>query len=189
VDTRVDGDTGSRSTEAVNVFVAGGNPSGGTIANSAESRWRETHGADRFLGPLKRSQKAAAGEAQERWARPGGFELLDATGSSSHVVWAPLLGAHGTGPPPAPYHADHMEFRRAYRVAFLHWLRTRGAGSKKSSAEAFARFARTLAGGASAAEAIEEGYGLPLSAPSPAELLAADTLPLEGRFLVWLSKQ
>jgi len=76
LNTRVDGDLRGRTAARREVFVAGGASGGGFLAkNSAETRWREDHGKDRFVRVLRLSQKEGDGldkELKNRLAGPLG---------------------------------------------------------------------------------------------------------------------
>lgn len=188
--TRVDGDLSERRTEAVEIFIPGGNPSGGFLpVNSAESRWRTGQGADRFVGMLKTSQKNAGSDARKQSEKLLYFQLMDDEQAKRIRLAAPFLGsaAIGTVAPSEEFHGDYTEFLRAYRAAFVYWLQTSAAGSSKKSALSFAVFLATVAKAKDASEletVLEEAYdGVPLSAAVPTKDV------LEGRFLLWLSKQ
>lgn len=181
--TRADGDLRSRRTEAREIFVPGGNPDGGILPpNLADSRWRETHGADRFVSVLKSSM-------QKRRARdPFTFELKDDREIRRTPVQAPFLGQHADATAIASeFYGDRLEFLRSYRTCFMYWLREEAAGSRSNCEDTFANLLLELAHNTDP-ERLEaifgEVYGDPLSAPA-AELGKKD---LEGRFLSWLAK-
>lgn len=188
LDTRTDGDLRARQTEAKSVFIPGAQEGGGAAFGAdADSRWRTEKGKGWFVRPLRLAQKQAA-KRVERTDRRRAFALEDDDALELHVVQAPFLGAAGEhGGPPDAFRGDFQEFLRAYRVAFLHWLRVEGAG--KDSAARFTALLAALQAPAQAGTApqlpalIEELYGAPLSAAVPAEQ------DLEGRFLAWLEKQ
>ena len=101
---------------------------------------------------------------------------------------APFLGelTLGKEQPPAQFSSDYMEFFRAYKTAFIHWLRTEGTGSKKTAPASFRTLGQKIAEGKGEADfeqLLEEVYGMPLT--------AEDGTPdsLEWKFLTWLSKQ
>lgn len=183
--TRVDGDLRERRTEAREIFVPGGNPGGGFLpVNSAESRWRSTHGADRFVKVLQTAQKEGGEDAQRgdklRW-----FELLDDAQSKRAEVSAPLLGSGANASPPAePFHGDYTEFLRAYRGCFLYWLQSAADGPPKKSAQTFGELLGALAGPAEEG-GLEAAFQRVYDAPLSSAELEDD---LEGRFLEWLSK-
>ena len=85
---------------------------------------------------------------------------------------------------PDEFRDDYLEFHRAYRAAFVHWLQTSGARTKAASRERFGELLRRLIDPAEPKgfDALcEELYGRPVSAQDP----GADTL--ERRFLAWLA--
>jgi len=189
VDTRSDGDTRSREASARSVFIPGGNPDGGYLpANNADSRWRESKGKDHFVRVLEKAQKEGGKKARERWAKLASFTVLDDTLSKKYEAVAPFLGPSSAASPPAAFVADNAEFLRAYRAAFLYWLRVHAEGKKDSAA----RFAELLGrlgdprASTDLARLLEETYGRPLSAATGEALFEEDTL--EGQFLRWLSK-
>ncbi|MDF1838597.1 MAG: hypothetical protein P1V35_12075 [Planctomycetota bacterium] len=201
--TRVDGDLRERRKEARSMFVPGGQSEGGVLPpNLADSRWRDTHGKDRFIGVLKSAQSAGK-EAQPRRERKDKvryFELLSDDESERAVTMAPVLGAEGRNRKVVPldYYGDRLEFARCYSTCFLYWMREKGGGKKaKDSHQKFAAWLTAMgttaeldAGGILAADPInvfekifQEQYGRPLS--------DADLDPkksLEGAFLHWLPK-
>ena len=102
-------------------------------------------------------------------------------------VEAPFLGSAADPTPLDPaFLGDQLEFLRAYRTCFVHWLRTEGGRSSRASGQLFARLMSDLAHNddPEGLELVfEEIYGAPLSA----EELSDDHL--EGRFLEWLEKK
>jgi len=191
LDTRIDGDVRSRSSQGRSVFVPGGNPNGGFLPpTSAENRWRGTKGKDHFVGILSQVQKLSGKRGKAKAEKLGRFTLLTDAGAAGEVVSAPFLGPGGA-PPSAAVWPDYLELVRCYGVAFLHWLHSEGGGRPRESAE---RYARLLQGLAQAGEdqslpaIFESVYGLPLSATAT-EALFDDGQTLEGRFLLWLGKQ
>ncbi len=201
--TRVDGDLRERRKEARSWFVPGGQPEGGVLPpNLADSRWRDTHGKDRFIGVLKAAQSAGQ-EAQPRNNRKDKvryFELYSDDETERMVTAAPVLGAQGRNRTivPMDYYGDRLEFARCYSACFLYWMREKGGGRKaKESKLKFANWLKTMgaskeldAGGILAADPIDvfeavfrDQYGLPLSTKD----LGAKT-SLEGAFLHWLPK-
>ncbi len=184
--TRVDGDLRERRTEAREIFVPGGNPSGGILpANSAESRWREG-GGEEFFAEVLNTAQAAGGKGRKRSDQQANFELVSDNASQRTTVQAPFLGsaASHNAEPPSGFYGDRLEFLRAYRSCFMNWLRTEVDGKK--SEETFAQFLMNMAK-AENAEAIENvivsTYEAPLSDPK------MDKKSLEARFLAWLKKQ
>ncbi len=187
--TRVDGDLRSRRTEAREVFVPGGASSGGVLAvNSAASRWRQHgHGRQRFVPALSMALSAGAAEVKKA-EKLRSFELVSDDESERRVVQAPFLGSAAADAEQLPeeFRGDQLEFLRAYRCAFMWWLREKSESSGKKSAAAFASLLRNLA---QTDEGLEAAFakafgGVPLSSA------ALDrSKDLEGRFLYWLSKQ
>jgi hypothetical protein len=170
----------------MDTFIPGAPGMGGSLPSSnADSPWRHTRGSDYFLRPLRRSQKSAAGTGAEKGRR---FELL-AGEREKHVVAAPFIGraAKGKTPVPEKFLGDYLEFHRAYRSGFLHWLQEHGAGNAKAAnAAKFAELVRRLCApkdGQDFEGVCRELYGVPLSGTDP----GIDSL--EGRFLVWVAHQ
>jgi hypothetical protein len=187
VDTRTDGDTRSRTTEARSVFVPGGQSSGGVLpANDASSRWRATKGRDYFVGVLQQAQEEAGKGRRKKWEKLTGFVLLDDDERQKHLVRAPFLGQAAVAPPEA-FLGDFAEFLRAYRSAFLYWLEQK---AEKRSSDSRQKFGELLHEMATSELALDEQflavYGVPLSAGGAEALLEQECL--EGRFLLWLSK-
>ncbi len=188
--TRIDGDLRARKTEAFEVFVPGGLSEGGVLpAMPADTRWREFQGKHHFTSHLSRAQK----DGKDDMKREGGgnthFRLLGDNQGQTMVVSAPFLGSSAVerDKPGTVFEPDWLEFVRAYRACFLHWLRTEGAGKEKESAAAYARLFQGLSGAKTVDEieavwaSVYEVTGL--SSPE----VGKDTL--EGAFLIWLSKQ
>lgn len=189
LDTRIDGDVRSRSSQGRSVFVPGGNPDGGTLpATSAENRWRGTKGKDHFVGILSTVQKQSGKKASSKAEKLTRFELVSDDGGGKELVSAPFLGANAVKPSDR-FWPDYLELVRCYGVAFLHWLRLEGAGKPAESGQRFGEFLRALGKGVKTEDlprTLQEIYGQPLSASNPDELFAQPTL--EGRFLAWLAK-
>jgi hypothetical protein len=187
--TRNDGDLRGRVTGEREIFVHGGRSEGGLLPpNVAENRWRSDHGKHRYTRILKQAQRSGASQDKRNKHRYNAFLLFADDDREQAVAHAPIYGP-GPGEPevlPEAFAQDLSEFLRAYDVAFLHHLRTAGAGSKTRSAEAFAQLLGRLTSGADSpgfAKAVEEVYGAPLSDPE------VGTDSVEGRYLKWLSKQ
>ena len=157
----------------------------------ASSRWRTRKGAGFFVDQLIKSQKDGASKGTERWHKTGSFKLIGDDGVEAHIVHAPILGTQASSPPPAEFNGDYLEFIRAYRAAFLHWLIEEGGGSKKKSRTNFAKLMRSISepGEATLVEMFEAVYDVPLSAAAGSELFESKKQPLEGRFLNWLAKR
>ncbi len=186
--TRVDGDLRERRTNAIEVFVPGGNPEGGVLPpNSAESRWREGAGADHFVGVLRAAQIAGAKLRGDKKDKVGSFQLQDDSGSQRTAVHGPFLGGAASSTPTCEerFHWDRLEFLRCYRTCFVWWLQNEAESTPKKSRVQFARFLRTLAASQEGAveAAFRTGLGAELSSAEPSRK------DLEGRFQTWLSKQ
>lgn len=189
IDTRADGHLVGRETEAREEFVPGGQSEGGILPTAtAKNRWRVNQGRYHYVRPLRQAQKEGAKERGRSRIKHANFLLRSFDESARKLVIAPFLGSAAQElPPPASALAeDQAEFLRAYRIGFIHWLRTAGAGNKKESEAKFATWLRDLDARA-ATENFEQSlvtaYGVPLSAPE------LDKNCLEGRFLIWLAKQ
>jgi len=187
--TRADGDLRERRTAAVEIFVPGGNPSGGTLAkNDAASRWRADKGSDYFTRVLRASQKQGAKENRKSKNKLMHFELVDDSGSRQTDISGPYLGASAkdfdsTAP---SFQGDQIEFLRAYRSCFMNWLKSKGAGKSKASQQSFASLLHGLAHNDDP-RAIENLFEQHFEAPLSNEKV--DKQSLEGQFLKWLSKQ
>lgn len=188
IDTRADGRLEGRSTSAREMFIPGGRSEGGILpANSADNRWRFDHGRDFFLRTLRQSQKEAQREKERSRVKHANFMLRSRDDVVRKLIHAPFFGAREPlADPPAPLEEDQSEFLRAYRCAFVHFLRNAGAKSKRDSPERFAAFLVAF-GQEPRVEAfestLEEIYEVPLSTDD------LDKNCLEGRYLIWLSKQ
>lgn len=190
LDTRIDGDVRSRSSQGHSSFIPGGNPNGGPLPpTSAENRWRGTKGKDHFVGVLAGVQKQSGRKASSRAARRTCFQLESLDGNRKELVTAPFLG-RAARRPPEELLGDYLEFVRCYSVAFLHWLRIEGGSSPEDSALRFGEFLRAVANGSQEGDLpalVERVYAQPLSAVDSEALFESPTL--EGRFLDWLAKQ
>jgi hypothetical protein len=190
VRTRIDGDTRSKVTGKREVFVAGGASEGGFLGkNSAETKWRENGGRDHFLNTLKAAQEEGAKVAKDEKNKPACFSIRSDDGGQKWAAVAPFLGSASadTKPPPKEFVGDFAEFYRAYKSAFIFWLQTKSQGGEKASREKFAVLLRKLADPNMTGDfeaVFKEVYdGAPLSGPG------ADKDTLEGKFLIWLSRQ
>jgi len=188
VNTRIDGDLRGRSAARREVFVPGGASNGGFLPkNSAETRWREDHGKDRFVRVLRLAQKEGEGLDKAVENKSAGFAVRNDAGGEVHAVAAPFLGA-GAGErkaPPEAFLGDFAEMLRGYKCAFIWWLQTKAGGNDKASREKFAGLLEKLGDPALEFEAAFQAVydGAPLSDA------AAGKDSLEGKFLIWLSKQ
>jgi hypothetical protein len=186
VNTRVDGDLRGRTAGKREVFVAGGASTGGFLGkNSAETRWREDHGKDRFVRVLRLTQKEGGGLDKEAKNKAAVFAIRSDKGGDHHPAKAPFFGAAPAPAPPEAFHGDFAEMQRGYRCAFTFWLQNKAAGADKVSREKFAQLLEKLADPAlefeAAFAAVYDGAAL-----SDAE---AGKDSLEGKFLLWLAKQ
>lgn len=190
---RLEGDPRGNSTPPREVFVPGGNPNGGYLPPlSAESHWREFEGEFRFVTKLQQAQKAGNETGQDSREKLRSFALKDAE-AGQYIVHAPFLGtpAFDKGMPPELYVGEYMEFFRAYRTGFAHFLRTGAGKNERESKELFGQLMVAMAQAnltyddqRSFEELIQDIYGVPLSSAEP------DTkTDLEGRFIKWLDKQ
>jgi hypothetical protein len=171
------------------VFVRGGRSEGGQLPqNVAESRWRTDYGKHHYTRILKQVQKSGASYDKRNRHKYNAFLLVGDDEGARFVIHAPIFGP-GSGEietPPASVDGDHLEFLRAYNVAFLYWLQTAAAGPKKKSTASFSKLLTAVTAGSAEdglPAVLEEVYGLPLS---NAEV---DENCLEGLFIKWLSKQ
>ena len=173
----------SAGTEA---FIPGGNPNGGALPpTNADSSWRSNGGADYFHKVLRTAQTAGAKTAKSKDERIAYFQIMSDKGSDRRAVRAPFFGLTSGGKevPPSEFMSDYMEFFRAYKTAFVHWMREEAAG--KESHAKFAQLLKTVNEAGSAAgfdELTKEVYGVALSAAGP------EVDSLEWRFLAQLAK-
>jgi hypothetical protein len=172
------------------MFVPGGASQGGLLPpNSADNVWRSTAGADWFVKPLKDSQRVASKDATMGKEKTSTFEITADDKVKRHFVRAPFLGAAAAAKelPPSEFLSDYLEFFRAYKSCYVHWMLEEGAGkSGKVSHAKLAELLRTVAAEAGSAtfdELVARGYGAPFSAPDP------KPESLEWNFLLWLSRQ
>jgi hypothetical protein len=190
IDTRVDGDVRSRATQKREAFVPGGDPDGGWLPkNSADSRWRDTKGADHFVRAMRLAQKEGKELAEKDENEAAVFGLRSDDGSKIQPVHAPFLGqgASSEDAVPEAFVGDFAEMLRAYKSTFIHWLQTEGGKSAKASKERFARLFQKLAAPGEGTE-FETAFA-EIYEEAPLSDATASTASLEGRFLVWLQKQ
>ena len=156
--------------------------------NSADSRWREKQGADRFISVLRASQKEGAETSRRKQDKLRYFELLDSAKVESQIIQAPFLGSVAKAQDVASgFEGDHIEFLRSYGSAFVWWMQNKAEKSAKKSAARFASLLQQLAQ-ADEAGRIEEL----LAANYDGTKLSDESVSkdvLEGRFLAWLAKQ
>lgn len=185
---RAGGGTKSRKTAAYSQFVAGGNSSGGRLAaRNADIHWRHEKGRDYFVAELRSAQKSGARKAQKvhgkkRDKRAYFFLLPDSGAGEPMLAKAPFLMEVSDREPIPESHSDEwLEFRRAYRSAFSHWLRTQAEGKRKSE-NALRRLLRGT-GETPFEKTVELIYDVPFSSAD------GSMESLEWRFLAWLSKR
>ena len=188
--SRSGGSGRGNSTDGWSMFVPGGNKNGGNLPGiSAESPWRETAGSDWFVKVLRDSQRVASKDASLGREKTSTFELTAIDRVKKHFVRAPFLGqaALAKDVPAAEFLPDYLEFFRAYKSCFVHWLHEEGAGKAgKYSHAKLAELLRNVAGAAEGAlfeDLLSACYAKPWS--------AADAKPenLEWSFLAWLGRQ
>ena len=195
---RSGGGSGGKSTGSYSRFVRGGSSSGGKLpAKSADSHWRKEKGRDLFVKDLRSAQKEGArvmfkrnGAQRDKRAF---FSLRSIDGESGYAVEAPFLnGAGHREPVPEEFTDDFLEFHRAYRCAFTHWLidKARAAKGRTSSQDLMRRLLQELPRRTAGAEdhkpfddVANDVYGQPLTAEE------GGTKSLEWGFLDWLTKR
>jgi hypothetical protein len=188
--TRSGGSGRSNTTDGITAFIPGGASEGGVLPpTNADSEWRITAGKDYFVKPLKEGQKAGAkGGAKAKEEKLVYFQLKSDDTSKRFYVRAPFFGSAAQGKElPAPeFLTDYLEFFRAYKSAFLHWLREFGAAKPAEAHAIFASLMKNIAEAGSAAsfeEVVKETYKVSLSSAD----LNEDSL--EARFLLWLGSK
>jgi hypothetical protein len=178
----------AHSTEGQGGFIPGAPGQGGGMpVQNADSTWRLTEGQDYFARVLRQAQKAGRHEAKDSRDKYGHFLLHDQKDQHRYLVDAPFLGkvALDREIVPAAFLDDYLEFHRAYRAAFVHWLQQNGAKSKTASADRFTMLMHRLMArkqGVILDALCLELYGIPLSSRDA----AVDTL--ERRFLTWIAE-
>jgi len=185
---RSGGSNKGSATEGRNAFIPGAPGRGGAMEMvNADSAWRLSQGQDWFTRPLRQAQTAGEHAAKDSKDRLGHFLVRDAKDENKRqVVDGPFLGAAAMARDEVPtqFLDDYLEFHRAYRAGFVHWLQDHG---DKTKAASLARFRELMSlfldkkPGATLDALCEATYGLPLSAKDPA------TDALERRFLAWLA--
>jgi len=188
--TRSGGSGRSNSTDGITAFIPGGNSNGGVLPpTNAESGWRQGGGKDYFLKVLRDAQKLGAKSgAKNKEEKLVYFQLRSDDTSKRTFVRAPFFGsaAQGKELPPPEFMTDYLEFFRAYKSCFVHWLRDESAGKGEGGEAKFAQLLRQVAEAGSAAsfeELVAEVYAVPLASAD----LSKDNLEL--RFLAWLAGQ
>ena len=176
------------STEGKNAFIPGAPSRGGSMMMvNADSGWRLSQGQDYFVRPLRQAQKAGEHEAQDSKDKLGHFLLRDPKGEKRYLVNGPVLGkvAFDRDDVPAEFLDDYLEFHRAYRAGFVHWLQQNGGKGKAASAERFRTLLQYLMDkkeGVSFDALCQAIYELPLAAK------AAEVDTLERRFQAWIAE-
>lgn len=188
--SRSGGSGRGNSTDGWSMFVPGGNKGGGRLPGiSADSPWRETAGSDWFVKVLRDSQRVASKDASLGREKTSTFELTSTDKVKRSFVRAPFLGqaALAKEVPTAEFLPDYLEFFRAYKSCFVHWLHEEGAGKAgKLSHSKLAELLRSVSGAAEGAlfeDLLSACYAKPWS--------AAESKPenLEWSFLAWLARQ
>ena len=178
------------SVDGWSMFVPGGLSQGGILPGmSADSAWRSTFGSDWFVKPLHDSQRVASKDASQGREKISTFEVTADDKVKKLFQRAPFFGAAAMtkAVPAREFLSDYLEFFRAYKSCFVHWLFEEGAGKPgKPSHAKLALLLRSVASAADGAkfeELIAQCYGQPWS--------AADAKPdnLEWSFLAWLGRQ
>ena len=189
--TRVDGDLNARRTDAREFFVPGGLSEGGRLPpNMADSRWREHGSKGRFTRILKEAQKAGGKKGRSKKDKLCRFELQGVDRVQKMFVEGPFLGSSANPEylsVPDAFYGDQLEFLRAYRCAFVYYLRQEAFKKSKDSEAAFADLLRNIAGledPEQLEKVVAEAYKA--SALSTADLDGAE---LEMKFMRWISKQ
>jgi hypothetical protein len=177
----------SHTTEGEGGFIPGAPGQGGLMATpNADSAWRLTQGKDYFARVLRQAETAGRHEAKDPKDKFGHFLLSDQKSQHHFLVNAPFLGQAAVDREvvSAAFLDDYLEFHRAYRAAFVHWLQQSGARTRPASAELFAKLTRRLMQqqkGVTFDALCQEVYGIPLSSRDS----AVDAL--EHRFLAWIA--
>ena len=176
----------AKTSEGEGGFIPGAPSKGGMMLMIlADSSWRLSLGKEYFTRILRQAQKAGEHAAPESKDKLGHFLVKAPKGTATFRIDAPLLGkvAFEREAIPEQFVDDYLEFHRAYRAAFVHWLEIKN--SKTKSPEKFRAFLVRLmqAKEGDTFEAMcQEVFGVPLSSKSP------DDDTLERRFLVWLAE-
>jgi hypothetical protein len=187
--TRSEGDLRGKSAPPTEIFIPGGASEGGTLpAPNLESKWREKKGTDHFLPVLKQNMKSGREKSRNPKKKNLCVLIRGDDNKGSFVVEAPFLGvaAKATKPPPKEFMGDYLEFFRAYKVAFMHWLANESMSQPEEARKRFARIMQAAArsGSADQFEAIC-AKELGKKSFSSAEV-GEDTV--EGTFLRWVAK-
>ena len=188
--SRSGGSGRGNSVDGFSMFVPGGQKQGGQLPGfSADSPWRVTAGADWFVKPLRDSQRVSSKDSTQGKEKTSTFELLSTDHVRKRFVRAPFFGdaAATKEVPTKEFLPDYLEFFRAYKSCFVHWLFEEGSG--KSGKPSHAKLGELLRSVAVAADGVRfealltQCYAMPWSAPEP----KPDNL--EWTFLAWLARQ
>ncbi len=187
ISTRVDGDLRGKTTQGRSVFVPGVRGDGFLGKNSAESRWREDRGRDRFVRILRQSQKEGDGLDKPFKNRVAVFGVRSDAGGELAPVHAPFLNPDPAEEkaPAKVFQGEYAELQRAYKCSFISWLQSKVGAGEKVSREKFAQLLEKIG-----------DPKQPFAAAFPATYETAPLTDaeagkdsLEGKFLLWLSKQ
>ena len=193
--TRTEGDLEGSSEPPTEMFVPGGNSAGGVLPSpNLLSRFRENKGADHFLRALFQAQKQGARDARNSQDKLVAFLLVGRNDVTRYSIRAPFLGTPGAEALSVPddFEPDYLEFFRAYKTAFVFWLRTEAGKSKADCERRWASLLKALAVDGQLGEEERENFELIVPRFYEAETLSDAELSkqsLEGQFLRWLKKQ
>jgi len=176
----------AKTSEGEGGFIPGAPSKGGMMLMIlADSAWRLSLGKEYFSRILRQAQKNGAHAAPDSKDDLGHFMIKAPKGSKTYRVDGPFLGkaAFDREAIPDEFVDDYLEFHRAYRAAFVHWLQigtTKGKDPEKF--RAFLLRSMQKKDGDTFEAICQEVFGVPLSSKSPSD----DTL--ERRFLTWLAE-
>lgn len=187
ISTRLDGDLRGKTTEAREIFIAGAVSDGVLAPNSAETRWRENRGRDRFLHILHQTQKEGEGLDKAAKNKVAVFGIRSDAGGELSPIRAPFFfgEAQEVKPSDAKFQGDAAELQRAYKCAFVSWLQAKAAANDKTSREKFAQLLEKLG----APDGKFEDAFPAIYDKAPISDAEAGKESLEGKFLLWLTKQ
>jgi len=193
--TRTEGDLEGSSAPPTEMFVPGGNAAGGVLPPpNLLSRFREDKGSDRFVAALYQAQKQGARDARNDQDRLVAFLLVGRDDVARYSIRAPFLGTPGKQALSVPddFEPDYLEFFRAYKTAFIYWLRTQAGDSSADCERRWAEMLRALAVDGQLGPEERENFELVVPRFYEAETLSdaeVSKTSLEGQFLRWLKKQ
>jgi hypothetical protein len=189
ISTKIDGDLRERSVAAREIFIPGATSDGFLPPQSAETRWREDRGRDHFVRILNLTQQEGDGLEKKAKNRLACFAIRSDNGGSKMAMVAPFLGhvAVEAKPPPEEFRGEFMEFLRAYKCGFIYWLKEKAGGTEKGSHEKFAQLLQRLSDAQRAGD-FEAVFRDIYDGAALSDVDASKTT-LEGKFLIWLSKQ